>query len=440
MKIDRYIKAKGQVLAFLLLLAPLVLPSSSYGAAGHGWRPPVKGFIEGGIGGRFGDDLTEKKDLSLLEGRLQLKGTAYPELLDEYAGEAAFKADILGDGYVGEVDLDIRDLYLSANPLDTLDVKVGRQVITWGTGDLIFINDLFPKDYISFFSGRGDEYLKLPSDALRLSFYFDTLSLDVAFMPHSKANRSIRGDRFSFFDSLVNPPAGAFGGVGADYTYREPSKRLEDSELGIRVYGRGGRYDIAVYYFRGHYKEARGLLDGGGKVLFYPRLDVYGFSVRGPSLGGGIASLEGGYYLSREDNDGTDGAIVNSSLKFLFGYSRDMGGELSLSGQYLYERLLQYGSYFASLPPGAPAADEIRHLLTARVSKRYHSDKVRLSLFTFYSPSDEDIYVRGSSAYLPTDNLTITVGLNIFGGGKSHTEFGQFEGNDNIYTRVRYAF
>ena len=52
-----------------------------------------------------------------------------------------------------------------------LDVKLGRQVLTWGTGDLLFLNDLFPKDWVSFFAGRDDEYLKAPSNTLRATQY-----------------------------------------------------------------------------------------------------------------------------------------------------------------------------------------------------------------------------------------------------------------------------
>ncbi len=48
-----------------------------------------------------------------------------------------------------------------------VNLKIGRQVFTWGTGDYLFINDLFPKDYESFYIGRDDEYLKRPSEAVK---------------------------------------------------------------------------------------------------------------------------------------------------------------------------------------------------------------------------------------------------------------------------------
>lgn len=51
-----------------------------------------------------------------------------------------------------EFDADIRSLNVAFRPSDVLDVKIGRMVSTWGTGDLVFINDMFPKDWQSFLS------------------------------------------------------------------------------------------------------------------------------------------------------------------------------------------------------------------------------------------------------------------------------------------------
>ena len=54
---------------------------------------------------------------------------------------------------------------------------------TWGTGDLVFLNDLFPKDFVSFFAGRDDEYLKAPGDALRITHYSKAVNIDFVWTP-----------------------------------------------------------------------------------------------------------------------------------------------------------------------------------------------------------------------------------------------------------------
>ena len=50
-------------------------------------------------------------------------------------------------------------------------MRAGRQIITWGLGDLIFINDVFPKDYEAFFSGRPMEYMKKGVDGVKIGYY-----------------------------------------------------------------------------------------------------------------------------------------------------------------------------------------------------------------------------------------------------------------------------
>ncbi|MFQ5585361.1 MAG: hypothetical protein ACE5GF_00815, partial [Thermodesulfobacteriota bacterium] len=323
----------------------------------------------------------------------------------------------------------------SFTPADIVDVKLGRQAPTWGTGDYLFVNDLFPKDYVSFFIGRDDEYLKLPCDAVRLSLFADAASLDIVVIPLMEPNNSVTGDRISFYDGL----SGAIAGDEADREFIEPAKTLENMELAFRAYRTVGSYEAALYLFRGFYKEPRGILNAAQEEFFYPHLNVYGLSIRGPLLGG-IGSIETGYYDSREDRSGKDPLLENSAVKYLIGYSRDMGGDLSVGLQYLVEQLLDYGSYRDGLGPGEPVRDEFRRLVTVRLMKLFKAQTVETGIFIFYSPSDRDAYVRPSVGYKITDNWKVTAGANIFSGRDDHTEFGQFERNDNLYMRVRYSF
>jgi len=55
------------------------------------------------------------------------------------------------------------------------------------------------------------------------------------------------------------------------------------------------------------------------------------------------------------------------------------------------------------------------------------------------SPNEGDWYAGPEARYQVTDALSATVGLNVFGGPR-RSEYGQFEGNSNLYAVVRYAF
>jgi hypothetical protein len=64
----------------------------------------------------------------------------------------------------------------------------------------------------------------------------------------------------------------------------------------------------------------------------------------------------------------------------------------------------------------------------------------RLSLFAAWSPSDEDYFLQPLVSYKATDNLTMSIGANIFGGENATTSFGQLQKNDNFFVNVRYDF
>ena len=107
--------------------------------------------------------------------------------------------------------------------------------------------------------------------------------------------------------------------------------------------------------------------------------------------------------------------------------------------QYYIEQMLDYGSYKRNLPSG-PARDEHRHLTTLRLTKLLMNQNLRLSLFTYYSPSDKDVYMRPNANYKVSDNMAVELGGNIFFGDYPNTFFGQFRDNTNIYAGLRYSF
>lgn len=425
---------------FLLLLFLLPFNKPAYPA----WQigkdgPRVGGFFEAAFGYKFGQDQTKRDDFNLAEQRLQLETAIYPsrpQLLYDWRAAINFRGDFIVDEYFGgKTDFELRQLNLVATPFADVDVKLGRQILTWGTGDLVFLNDLFPKDYISFYIGRDVEYLKRPSDAVKISYYQDLFNLDFVVIPLFEPNKLPTGERLSFFDSLE----GGIAGRNSDRFLKEPPNQAENSEFALRLYRNLDRYEVALYGFRGFYKSPRGYLSEAEHRLFYPRLDAYGASVRGPAAGG-IANFEFAYYNSRQDEEGNNRLIENSSTKYLIGYKKDLGNDLTLAGQYLFEHTLNYDNYKRALRPGDFRWDKNHHLLTFRITKLFKNQTVKLNLFTFYSPSGQDLYLRPSLAYDLTDSFKLTVGANLIWGRDDHTEFGQFEHNKNIYLRARYSF
>lgn len=397
----------------------------------------LTGFWQARGGVRIRRDEHER-DASIAETRLQV--TADKDIDDvSLRVTADFVFDGLADQHAldletGEGFVDLREGNLVFSPVANVDVKAGRQILTWGTGDLVFINDLFPKDWNSFFVGRDEAYLKAPSDAVKLSAFSEWVNLDVVYTPRFDADRFVDGRRISFFDAERRRIVGRDAMVRAD----RPASWFEDDEWATRIYRILAGYELALSVYDGFWKSPGGSEPATGRATF-PRLSVYGASVRGP-LGMGIANAELGYYDSREDRDGDDPFVRNGELRLLLGYEQEVARNLTLGGQYYLERMLDHGAFVRTLPQGVPEKDEQRHVLTGRLTWLTRRQTVEWSLFAFYSPSDRDAYIRPRVTYDVTDRWTAEAGGNIFFGSDEETFFGQFQDNNNVYVALRYGF
>ncbi len=397
----------------------------------------LSGFWEARGGLRTQEDPHEK-DASIGETRLQLQAEQHWEKT-----AAKVTADLLYDPVLDSHDvfleegrgfLDLREANLVLTPARFVDVKAGRQVLTWGTGDLIFINDLFPKDWNSFFIGRDEEYLKAPSDAVKVSGFSDLANLDVVYTPRFDSDRFIDGRRLSYYNNTL----GRIAGRDAVVEVEKPEEWFDDDEIALRLYDTVKGYEYAAYAYRGFWKSPAGTDPVSEKATF-PSLSVYGASVRGSVLRG-IGSIECGYYDSEDDRKGDDPNMRNSELRLLVGYEQEVAKDFTAGLQYYLEYMMDHDAYRRTLPAGTPPADEDRHVFTVRITKLLMNQNLRLSLFTFYSPSDSDAYLRPNIHYKVDDQWAAEIGGNVFVGEDDHTFFGQFKNNSNVYGGVRYSF
>lgn len=397
----------------------------------------ISGFIEARGGVRTQNDPTQK-DVSIGEGRWQLQLEKEWENLHLSLRSDFLYDDVPEDHSIdlekGEGWIDLREANVLYRASTFADFKVGRQILTWGTGDLIFINDLFPKDWNSFFIGHNEEYLKAPSDALKASFFLSGINIDTVYTPRFDNDRFIDGRRISYFNDNVGRVVGRDVPVLVD----QRDQWFDDDEFALRFYRNVGVFETAFYTYWGYWKSPNGS-DPNSSLFTFPELNVYGASTRGPVFSG-IGNIEIGYYDSRDDGNGNNPLIRNSELRILVGYERELLPEFTGSIQYYLERMIDHDAFLKTLPSNSPKKDENRHVITLRLTKMLMNQNLTLSLFNFYSPSDEDGYVRPKINYKFTDAWQGEIGGNIFYGSKDHTFFGQFQDNSNFYVALRYGF
>ncbi len=389
----------------------------------------VNGFLEVRDGERIRQDPNEPKRLTMRETRLQLE---FNRSFDW--GEMKIKSDYQHDWGLGKNELNLREANIFFTPFEFVDIKIGRQIITWGTGDLIFINDLFPKDWVSFFIGRDDEYLKIPADALKFTFYSDQVNLDIVYLPRFESDRFTTGKRLSYWNQALGRKAG----WGEQLVAEDRDDWLRDDEMAIRLFRNIRGWELALYGYRGFWKNPGGL-DLAENKLTFPRMNAYGGSIRG-NIGGGVVSVEMGYVNSLDDRIGDNPLVNNSEFRLLAGFEKEFARDFKVGLQYYRQRMIQHDDYLTTLSPSAHAIDEFTPLYALRLTKSLLNQDLRLSLFVYYLPGDRDGYLRSTGHYRISDRCSVELGANIFAAAQEYAFFGQYRDNTNIYLGLRYSF
>jgi hypothetical protein len=181
--------------------------------------------------------------------------------------------------------------------------------------------------------------------------------------------------------------------------------------VAARLYKNINNYEFALYGYHGFWKSPAGQTVSG-QALF-PDLNVYGASVQG-AVGKGIGNPEIGYYDSADDKSGRNPYINNSEMRYQVGYSQEIGTDFTAGLQYYVEQLMHYSDYKRTTP--FANRDQFRQLLTLRLTKLLLNQNLRLSMFTYFSPTDRDVYLRPNVNYKLSDSLFWEAGANIFFG------------------------
>ena len=393
----------------------------------------LHGFVQANYASGLGGPQNSKPpsgDFLLGEERLQLQlsGTAP-------GGGAGYfaKTDFLRDEANNGSEVDVREAYISYTG-GALDLRAGRQINTWGVGDLLFINDLFPKNYAALLSGRPMEYLKTGAGSLKATFYSEKASLDLVATPVFEPDQYPDSRSFFLYDPFR---------LVTNRVEERPRHDAKNAELAARLSRPILGFDAALYAYRGFFRtpsmEPDSLTAPTRLSIIYPRLYACGASLQG-NAAGGVLNLEAGFYDSRQDRAGTDPVIPNSQTRFLAGYQRSPWTDFTAGLQYYGEYMHRYGRYESALPAGFPKQDQLRQLLTLRLTQFLKYQSWKLSLFSFWSPTDDDFYLIPEAAWRVTDEFTATIGANVFGGASETTFLGQLDKNDNLYFSMRYEF
>ena len=389
----------------------------------------VAGFVHTRHAIRVKDDPFQASRFPLSETRFRLGLSGYNDYF-----EWNMKSDFIFDSFDSKAKFELREANVDVNTPSWMGLKIGRQILTWGKGDMLFINDLFPKDWQSFFIGRELEYLKAPSDALKLSFFFAKMEVNLIYTPSFNPDNFPTGERLSFYDSSISD----FRGSENRFDFDIPNDFFKQDEFSWRIRRNFGSSDFALYGYYGYWKSPSGIDLTNGTPLF-TNMNSHGLSFES-KLFKGIFSTEMAYYHSSEDSDGTNFAIANSNFRLLIGQNFDLKNEWNIAFQYYSEITTQYENQVNNLPPGFIAAKQVRDMFTIRIGKNLYKQRLNISIFNFYGIAERDNYLRLNVSYKIKDDWKIDVGANVFSGKNEQSFWNQFNHNNNIYLGLKWSY
>ncbi len=131
-------------------------------------------------------------------------------------------------------EVDIQDAYLYVNVNSKIDLKLGRQIVTWGKADFLSVTNIINPLDLRTFSSPYDA--RMPVGMARLDFYWNDLTLTGVGIFEKRFNKlPVYGDEFWPYK---------YGGIDDD----PPEDKLENIEYALALNYRPGSFDVTLYY------------------------------------------------------------------------------------------------------------------------------------------------------------------------------------------------
>jgi len=350
---------------------------------------------------------------------------------------------------------ELREGYLDVYGFLTpnLDVRIGKQRIAWGTADKINPTDnLNPKDL----EDPLDFGKKLPTNALKLSYYLGDYTLIGVYIPvFTPAVLPPPDWNFSSGEMLSLPPGTRIEKMTNQIIL--PDRKLRNtSSIGVKLSGSLFNYDVSLSYVYNRWDMPLGhaiTLTPTGQTtvevesqLIFPRQQVFGADLAGQIFGIGVWA-EMAAFLPEEVTTTLvqitpQGVQVNRQksiahevyVKYVVGGDYTFKNGIYINGQVIH------GFY------GEEGKGNLNDYAVVAIERKFFNDNLKLRLATAVEVDDwkdaENKYasvIFPEISYTPTDAVELLLGAYSIE-GKTNTIFGNFRSNDELYVKAKVSF
>ncbi len=361
--------------------------------------------------------------------KTRISGKAFYDLVYGMKNSETFSDEVLSKL---EKEAELREIYLEGSPFGNLDIKLGKQIVSWGVANSLRVVDVLnPTDDREF--GMTDlEDIRLPINMTKLDYYIGDLKLEAVAVHEIKFNKSAP------FGSDFNPATQKINEV-------IPESSAENTEYGLALIGTFSGWDASLHWAQyfddtAHFKIT--------KVTFIPVLgSVPTLEQRHSRLtmGGATLSIPSGNFIWKAEAaklQGMEFALVTdktfSRTDVLVGSEYSGWSDTSLTLEFGVQHL---NDFDVKLEESPDSQLEDRIATTVSFMQDYINQTLHLSLVgMMIGKSGQDGGLnRMSLKYDVIDAFSVTGGVMLYQPGEN-AYFQSLNENDRIFFEVRYSF
>lgn len=358
--------------------------------------------------------------------RINPKWQAHGELKGRYDagyqlnGRDNFESALLDDE---EMELEIGELWVRGELAESVDIKLGRQIVVWGKSDNLSVtNILNPIDNRS--PGMVDvKDLRLPLMMAKLDYYFQGLggdwSVSAIAIPQISFNKNpVSGSEYA----IPLPPA-------EDVT---PEDGLDNMEYALALNGIFSGWDLSLYRAQLFDDNPYFTTEEGSPQLLHSRIQMNGIaanSVYGSWLiKGELAHLRNLRYSNTPS--------AYRRVDMLLGVEYAGIKNSAISFEVVQRQIMDHDSALQS-----SGVNSRSHQLALSIRNDQMHDQLHLVGLILLNDlsTDNGGIVRLSGEYELIDSLAVTLGVVDYL-ATSNLPFSEIEDNDRIFTELEYYF
>ena len=339
-------------------------------------------------------------------------------------------------------EISLRELYLDTKWSDTY-WRIGKQQVVWGQADGIKVLDVVnPQSFREFILDDFDRS-RIPLTMVNMQAPVgEDKTLQLLWIPDTTYHELAEAGTPYYLSSLLLVPV-APEGITADVRNPDvPDDLIEDSDLGARLSGFVGGWDVTLNYLY-HYQDYPVLYQS----LNFTETKTIGVVSpeyeRNHLSGGTLSNVFGDFTLRAEVAYSTDTFHVSSDianqgiedsaeLASVFGLDWQLTDyDTLLSTQWFQSHLFNYES---SIRRG-----ENEQNMSFYVQRDFANEIWQINALTLYSIDNQDSLVQIKLKYLWRSNIELWFGSDIFSGDRDGI-YGQFRDVDRLLLGLEMGF